>query len=206
MGIFSRLFGSRRRTAPTFSEVMSRQPRPAGSGPEARSGTKAAAGAGVRDPGGAAATTVKPKRRSPVRRAAPTSGRNERRAPSANAAPKPAPPARPYVETLGRNSARAPRQYWEIRRWKRKNDVMYLGYFKAGKHRWHGVVKWATKWDYGIYVHDLPQAVLDGPHGGCFTEVRPGKFHVHFAVEPDNVNQAIFYVETLLSEAISDES
>ena len=47
---------------------------------------------------------------------------------------------------------------------------------------------------------DVPQAILYGPHGACFVEVKPGKFRVHFAQLPSDVNSAIFYIETLLTE------
>ena len=82
---------------------------------------------------------------------------------------------------------------------------IFPGYFKTSKGRCHGVIKWMSDWDFGVYVHDVPLSILAGPHGGCFVEVKPGKFRVHFAVIPQDVNSVIFYIETVLQEGFEHE-
>ena len=95
--------------------------------------------------------------------------------------------------------------YWQLRGWRNVAEGLYLGYFKTPLGRCHGVVKWNSEQDFGFYVHDVPQALLDGPHGGCFAEVKPGKFRIHFSRLPSDVNSGIFYIETLLQEAFQYE-
>ncbi|HUT60685.1 MAG TPA: hypothetical protein VNA25_22800 [Phycisphaerae bacterium] len=78
---------------------------------------------------------------------------------------------------------------------------LYLGYFKTRLGRRHGVIKWTSQYDFAFYVHDVPSRILHGPHGRCFQEVKPGKYRVHFAQLPSDLNSGIFYIETLLMEA-----
>ena len=118
---------------------------------------------------------------------------------------EPAAPNQPNVVILEPKPGRAPLPYWLLRRWRRVADNMYLGYFKTPLGRRHGVIKWNSEFNYGVYVHNVPEAILSGPHGGCFTEVKPGKFRVHFAQQPRDVNGLIFYVETVLMEAFRNE-
>ena len=91
--------------------------------------------------------------------------------------------------------------YWQLRGWRRAGDCVYLGYFKTRLGRRHGVIKWRSAYDFGFYVHDVPDSILDGPHGLCFEMVKPGKYRVHFEQIPADLNSAIFYIETLLQEA-----
>ncbi|UCD56058.1 MAG: hypothetical protein JSV16_09400 [Candidatus Hydrogenedentota bacterium] len=109
------------------------------------------------------------------------------------------------VEILQDNTVRPPIPYWVLRGWRSKGKNVYLGYFKTRLGRCHGVIKWNSSYDFGIYVHDVPRVILDGPHGACFAEVKPGKFRVHFAERPRDINSAIFYIETLLQEAFENE-
>lgn len=111
---------------------------------------------------------------------------------------------RSKVEVLQGRAGRPPVPYWQLRGWRRVADNMYLGYFKTRIGRCHGVIKWSSEFNYGIYIHDVPSAILTGPHGACFTEVRPGKFRVHFAVQPRDINSVIFHLETLLQEAFKN--
>ncbi len=109
-------------------------------------------------------------------------------------------PKQALVEFLHDNSSRAPIPYWILRGWRRKADCIYLGYFKTRVGRCHGVIKWHSEYDFGVYVHDVPRAILHGVHGQCFSEVKSRKFRVHFAEYPKNLNSVIFYVECLLQE------
>lgn len=109
---------------------------------------------------------------------------------------------RSKVEVIQSRAGRPPIPYWQLRGWRHVSDCMYLGHFKTRLGRCHGVIKWGSEFDYGIYIHDIPFSILTGPHGECFTEVRPGKFRVHFAVQPRDINSAIFHLETMLQEAL----
>ena len=109
--------------------------------------------------------------------------------------------AAPSVTVLSDPRARPAIPYWRLRGWRQVKSNLYLGYFKTRLGRRHGVIKWTSQYDFGFYVHDVPSAILNGPHGACFAEVKPGKFRVHFAQLPSDLNSGIFYIETLLMEA-----
>jgi hypothetical protein len=109
--------------------------------------------------------------------------------------------AAPSVTVLSDPRARPAIPYWRLRGWRQVKSNLYLGYFKTRLGRRHGVIKWTSQYDFGFYVHDVPGAILNGPHGACFAEVKPGKFRVHFAQLPSDLNSGIFYIETLLMEA-----
>lgn len=104
------------------------------------------------------------------------------------------------VQVVQHRANRPPRPYWQLRGWRKVSDGLYLGYFKTPLGRCHGVIRWVSQFNYGIYVHDVPVKILNGPHSACFTEVKPKKFQVHFAQQPRDLNSVIFYVETLLQK------
>lgn len=108
---------------------------------------------------------------------------------------------RPSVVLLEHLLHRQPVPYWQLRRWRQVRSSLYIGYFKTRLGRCHGVIKWQSQYDFAFYVHDVPAAILNGPNGACFTMVKPGKYRVHFAQVPTDVNSGIFYIETLLQEA-----
>lgn len=108
------------------------------------------------------------------------------------------------AEVLQSGINRPPVPYWQLRGWRRVKDNLYLGYFKTRLGRCHGVVKWSSQFNYGIYIHDVPAKILNGPHAACFSEVKPGKYRVHFAQRPRDLNSAIFYMETLIQEAFNN--
>lgn len=107
----------------------------------------------------------------------------------------------PLVRVLVIPQRSLPVLYWEIRGWRRVKHNVFMGYYKTRLGRCHGVVKWNSPSDFNFYIHDVPSRILDGPHGPCFVQVKPGKFRIHFAVRPPDINSGIFYVETLLQEA-----
>lgn len=104
------------------------------------------------------------------------------------------------VQVVQCRATRPPRPYWQLRGWQKVSNGLYLGYFKTPLGRCHGVIKWVSQFNFGIYVHDVPAKILRGPHSACFTAVKPKKFRVHFAQQPRDLNSVIFYVETLLQE------
>jgi len=108
---------------------------------------------------------------------------------------------RPSVVLLEHLLHRPLLPYWQLRRWRQVRNGLYIGYFKTRLGRCHGVIKWQSQYDFTFYVHDVPAAILNGPKGACFTTVKPGKYRVHFAQVPTDVNSGIFYIETLLQEA-----
>jgi len=107
----------------------------------------------------------------------------------------------PKVQVLQPALSQAPKPYWQFRSWRQVRNGLYLGYFKTRLGRRHGVIKWQSQYDFAFYVHDVPAAILNGPKGACFVTVKPGKYRVHFAQVPTDVNSGIFYIETLLQEA-----
>jgi len=148
---------------------------------------------------GGAKAARKPTPPRPAQRQ-PRSGRSVSR--SESGAP-PAAPHRsvPHMTVLQDPRSRPANPYWRLRGWRQVKSNLYLGYFKTRLGRRHGVIKWTSQYDFGFYVHDVPGAILNGPHGACFAEVKPGKFRVHFAQLPSDLNSGIFYIETLLMEA-----
>jgi len=152
--------------------------------------------------GSTASETKKARKpRPPVSaRRQPRSGRSVARVKSG------APPAAlhrsvPHVTVLQDPRSRPANPYWMLRGWRQVKSNLYLGYFKTRLGRRHGVIKWTSQYDFGFYVHDVPGAILNGPHRACFAEVKPGKYRVHFAQLPSDLNSGIFYIETLLMEA-----
>jgi len=110
-------------------------------------------------------------------------------------------PPKPKAQVVQQVMPWSPIPYWQLRGWRCVADKLYLGYFKTRLGRCHGVIKWVSPANHSIYVHDVPKAILSGPHGSCFTEVKRRKYRVHFAQQPTDLNGAIFYIETLLQEA-----
>lgn len=148
----------------------------------------------------------KKKQRAEAGVTRPCGGASTVRGPSSPPkAPGPTTRGQAKVEVLEDNAVRPPIPYWVLRGWRSKGKNVYLGHFKTRLGRCHGVIKWNSPSDFGIYVHDVPRTILKGPHGACFTEVKPGKFRVHFAERPKDLNSAIFYIETLLQEAFKNE-
>lgn len=111
----------------------------------------------------------------------------------------------PKARVLEHQPTRPPFPYWQLRGWRRIADKLYLGYFKTPLGRCHGVIKWVSKYDFSFYVHNVPRPILNGPHGQCFSEVKPGKYKVHFRQLPSDLNSGIFYLETLLMEGFGHE-
>ena len=106
------------------------------------------------------------------------------------------------VKVLSQNRSSIAKPYWMLRRWRHVGDNVYIGYFKTRLGRRHGVIKWNSRYDFNFYIHDVPLSILNGPHGACFAEVKPGKYRVHFAQLPQDLNCGIFYLETLLQEGL----
>jgi len=111
---------------------------------------------------------------------------------------------RQKVQLLQHRSNRSSVPYWRLRKWRRTRNNLYLGYFKTRLGRCHGVIKWNSQFDHNIYIHDVPQVILNGPHSACFKQVKPNKYRVHFAHRPTDLNSAIFYMETLLQRAFQN--
>jgi len=132
------------------------------------------------------------------------SSRSDSRASTQATLRKPSPVKRPKVLVVEHDRQRVGIPYWKLRGWRKVDECLYLGHFKTRLGRRHGVIKWDSSFDFGIYVHDVPRAILDGPSGACFEEVKPGKFRVHFSQLPSDLNSAIFYIETLLQEGLSN--
>lgn len=111
---------------------------------------------------------------------------------------------RSKVEVLQDRAGRPPVPYWQLRGWRRVAENIYLGHFKTRLGRCHGVIKWNSKFNYGIYIHNVPNKILKGPHRECFTEVKSGKFRVRFARKPQDLNEVTFYMEILIREAFQN--
>jgi hypothetical protein len=150
---------------------------------------------------------LRPKRVTPASPARPRSARFAATGirPKPEKAVKPSSPipisSRPAVRVLEHLLCHPAVPYWQLRGWRQVRDGLYLGYFKTRIGSRHGVVKWNSPYDFAFYVHNIPTAILNGPHGACFVLVKPGKYRVHFAQYPKDINSAIFYIETLLQEA-----
>jgi len=93
------------------------------------------------------------------------------------------------------------RPYWKVRGWRRVSQYEFVGFFKTPAGRIRGVCRFASRINYSFYLYDPPAGLLRGPHGACFSAIGRGKYSVHFATPPSDVNTAIYYLETLLTEA-----
>lgn len=111
---------------------------------------------------------------------------------------------RQKVQLLHQRGGQASIPYWRLRKWRRTRNNLYLGYFKTRLGCCHGVIKWNSQFDHNIYIHNVPQVILNGPHSACFKQIKPNKYRVHFAQRPTDLNSAIFYMETLLQRAFQN--
>lgn len=118
------------------------------------------------------------------------------------------PPLKPPLEPIKNGSnillkdTNSGVQYWQLRNWKYRGDDVYTGYYRAEGYRWHGVIKFYDHFVITAYIHNLPNALLNGQYGECFNEVSPGKHQTHFEYQPQSVNDVIFYIETALANCI----
>jgi hypothetical protein len=103
-----------------------------------------------------------------------------------------------------------PRGAWDDQGWKRTQQArgqIYEGYFQVVehrtglRHRFSGRVV-ATGGELLTYIADPPQEIRDHPKGPCFTADTPPWFHLHWHQPPRTVDDAILYMEKILSEAL----
>lgn len=88
--------------------------------------------------------------------------------------------------------------------WHRVGDT-YQGEFQANGRSWRGEIRCPYPGGYEVYIYDLPiQQLKRHPHWPCFRRKgRNGRFKVHFAKTPQNVDHVISNVETILAEALA---
>lgn len=122
---------------------------------------------------------------------------------------------KPQLTLLGLNTLRvAPRvtpvcrvkagrePYHKVGGWRFEKKV-YKGRFRVGNHYFPGEL-WNRYGTFGATLAYLPEAVLSGDHGACFSPDprRKGWWKVHFAKNPKSVDGAILAVEQSIRESL----
>lgn len=90
--------------------------------------------------------------------------------------------------------------------WHWVGDI-YQGEFQANGRSWRGEIRCPYPGGYEVYIYNLPiQQLKRHPHWPCFhRKGNTGRFKVHFAKTPQNVDHIIANVETILAEALSNK-
>jgi hypothetical protein len=104
-----------------------------------------------------------------------------------------------------------PRSVWDELGWMRTQQAgrqIYEGYFQVAecrtglRRRFNGRVI-AAGGELMTYIADPPEEIRGHPKGPCFTADTPPWFHLHWHHPPRTVDDAILYMEKILSEALN---
>lgn len=100
---------------------------------------------------------------------------------------------------------------WDEKGWTyhRNNGYrLYRGYYEVTSgmnkqpYRYQGKIEVANR-DITPYIASPPISIKDHPKGPCFSRSTGDWFRVHWHSPPDNVDDAILYIEKLLSEVLN---
>ena len=94
-----------------------------------------------------------------------------------------------------------PLPYHLERGW-RKVGRTYQGYYRCRLGAFKGEIEERFNGALKFYVFDPPQQVLNGSHRACFTNNGGNRYHVHFAVNMENVDGGIMAVERVLYQSL----
>lgn len=109
--------------------------------------------------------------------------------------------------------APSPRFAWDEKHWRRIQDgqaTHYVGQYRVGQPAggWREFGGRLVEGPSGIkaYVADPPPEIRSHPKGPCFQLVRAPWFQVHWRRTPATVDEALLYVERLLTECLNGRS
>jgi hypothetical protein len=112
------------------------------------------------------------------------------------------PVARPVVEKVRRPA-------WDEKEWVRTEEsqgTVYRGHFRAGQNgrtrAFEGRIVQGKR-ELAAYIGDPPPEIRRHPKGPCFSLISGSWFRVHWHKAPDDPDNAILYVETILNEALN---
>jgi hypothetical protein len=104
-----------------------------------------------------------------------------------------------------------PRGVWNEQGWncsRLGNRHVYEGFFRAtnlqaGQHfRFEGRII-AERGEFLTYIANPPPGIRHHPKGACFAAETPPWFRLHWHHAPQNVDEAILYMEKVLSEVLN---
>jgi hypothetical protein len=85
----------------------------------------------------------------------------------------------------------------------RKDSRTYRGFYRACGRQYPGEIQEHHRGLYQVYIFNPPvQQLKRHPHGPCFIPQADGRFKVHLAHTPRDVDHVIVSVETILREAL----
>jgi hypothetical protein len=92
---------------------------------------------------------------------------------------------------------------WMAKGWQR-NGGGYVGYFRAGRWRWQGLIRMPFPDAFDAYIWSPPLAELERRthYRPCFQSTGGGRYKVHFHAMPTSLDHAIATVERVLAEAM----
>jgi hypothetical protein len=104
-----------------------------------------------------------------------------------------------------------PRFAWDEKRWRKRtsgHDVELVGQYRVfdqRRGRWREfrgrVVQQGG--DIGAYINDPPTEMRQHRHGACLQLVEGRWFRLHFQRAPKNLDDAVLYLERMLSESLN---
>jgi hypothetical protein len=103
------------------------------------------------------------------------------------------------------------RGVWKEQGWRQTrqgSQEIYDGFFQVmNRHtrqtlRYNGRII-AERGDFRTYIADPPTGIKNHPKGPCFFAETPPWFHLHWHHAPENVDEAILYMEKILAEVIN---
>ena len=119
-------------------------------------------------------------------------------------APGQAPAPRPVRRGLPLVIPRQEDPLWQEKGW-RRNGRGYEGSYRAGRHRWRGLITEPYQGSFDAYIWDPPLAELGRrtSHRPCFSlSGMDGRFKIHYHTMPAHVDHAIASVEAVLGQAM----
>lgn len=84
-----------------------------------------------------------------------------------------------------------------------KRGRAYHGYYRCRLGAFRGEIEERFNGEYKFYIFDPPQQVLNGFHKACFTNNGGNRYHVHFAVNAENLDSGIMAMERVLYESLN---
>lgn len=86
----------------------------------------------------------------------------------------------------------------------RKSGRTYQGYYRCRLGAFRGEIEERPD-GYRFYILDPPLQVTQGSHGPCFTYGGSmGRYHIHFAINSQNLDSGIMAVERILFESLKN--
>ena len=106
------------------------------------------------------------------------------------------------------------RGVWEEKGWRQVrhgSQDIYDGYYLVMDRRTRCPLRFsgriiAERGEFLTYIADPPKNIKNHPKGPCFSAETPPWFHLHWHHAPENVDEAILYMEKILAEVLNINS